>query len=229
MNLKSHRITVGVLALVAGLLVSATWAGWPHHRTHPTLMRGIPNRDYDYPQYSQPQLTLSRPAVPLAPVPTPADSAANTATGTTPTPTPAAKLPQRKLFQLDTPRVRIDHCEVSRFSLVIDENGNWLLNASAEQGVTEEPAVGDVTAERELAVLPQRNEFRLCVRGYPATSAVGDPELEALGRPVLFELPVQTIWVQKSKTRFVRVAGQSMEAKRYFPLIDRVELEFSYR
>lgn len=236
MKYRLHRIEIGVLTLLVGVSVSVAWAGWPHHRMRPTPQHGIPDRDYDYPQFSDPARVLSRPAVPLVLDSTPekiiegvtdAKAAESPNARTAPISTP--KPFQRKLFQLDKPRVRIDHCEVSRFSLVIDQNGHWLLTAMGEQGVEEEPAAGDQMAERQLAVLPLRNQFRLCVRGYPATTAVGDAELEALGRPVLFQLPAQTFWVQREKTQPVRASGISKDVENAFPLIERIELEFAYR
>ena len=75
----------------------------------------------------------------------------------------------------------------------------------------------------------KRNQFFVKVRcygGYPVREAL--PAL-APGKPVLFELPTAIFWVQRGYPYDFWAKQPLRAVAQYFDLIDRVEVEFSYR
>ncbi len=51
---------------------------------------------------------------------------------------------------------------------------------------------------------------------------------ETTGKPVLFELGPDRFWVQRGQPKDLWLRGTDKAVKRYFDLIDRVEIEFYY-
>jgi hypothetical protein len=86
--------------------------------------------------------------------------------------------------------------------------------------------------EAKYTAFLKRNLFVIRVRG------LGDfreplpvpPAPPSLGKPVLFSLPVIEFWVQNGVPYpLVRTSGPNGDVRQFFDMIDRVEVEFSYR
>ncbi len=205
---------------VAGAASADLWR--PHTRPRP--LKGIPVRDYQ----SQPSsakaetrsligLLLHRIDEPVVPVKI------------------DGKLPARiRYFQLDRPKLVIDHCSIARVVLQIDETGNYKLNLRAEQnanfgkkdenGLPLSPKESDKFTEYLL-----RNQFFVRVRGLGLNPrAVEFPDLKP-GAPVMFQIPQSAFWVQRAQPYHFERAGQQEDVRRYFDAVEVIEVEFWYR
>jgi hypothetical protein len=151
-----------------------------------------------------------------------------------------------KFFQMSQSGVAIDHCSLSQMSLTLHESGFWTLSLRAHQnpwmtGPLHEVSgpgqlIGAVNAWQGTAPrLPmetdslKRNQFFVKVRCYTGYGVRDTLPAVGPGKPVLFELPTAIFWVQRGYP-YDFWAKQPMPAvAQYFDLIDRVEVEFSYR
>jgi hypothetical protein len=226
---RNWLLVIGSLALAGSV-----GAGVTHHKMRPEYLPGLPNNEYVYGNVPQQTTIFTLDAIPL-PRTQPSDPGA------------IGTVRERvKFFQLPVTQVQLDHCYLSRVALALHENGTWTLSMRADQnpwmtGVKNEvstpvqlpgavsslrPPIPTLTKETNSL---KRNQFFIKVRcygGYPVYEAL--PAL-APGKPVLFELPTAIFWVQRGYP-YDFWAKQALPAVgQYFDVIDRVEVEFSYR
>lgn len=219
---------------LAGLVVFAAaataWGGWLCTKAREEC--GIPS-GYNYGAVAArpPARTASTVALPVRPDPLPA------ASGTVGGPL-AAERGAVKAFQPKPSALQIDHCAVSRLAVVIDRKGLCRISLQAEQNTPATIAEQDRRAR--LAGVAQggallqtshikRNEFHIAVRGYGVPATVADPNLEPLGKPVLFRVEIAPFWVQNGESRDVVTQVESKSIQEYFDQINHVEVDFWYR
>jgi hypothetical protein len=164
--------------------------------------------------------------------------------------------PRTKVFQFIPTSMQIDHCSISRMALYIQDNGLWRLTLQADQNPIVQTATALTTVQPSTANPPalltapirglpkvtwrdtsfiKRNLFVIRVRGLGSfQEPIPVPAAPAtIGKPVLFELAPIEFWVQNGVS-FPLVAQQDpslphADIKQFFDMIDRVEIEFSYR
>lgn len=131
-----------------------------------------------------------------------------------------------KLYQLEQAELAIDQCAISDVALQLDNTGHWVLSLRGDQNRRVEPPA-------EAVFNPwahiKRNEFVLQLRCLGAFRNEPQEVAPRAGRPVLAVIEVQPFWVENGQPRYLRIPGYQPEIATYFPLIDRVELEFFYR
>jgi hypothetical protein len=250
-----RRWLLSAATLGAGVATVAAAAGPGVRRYHvrPQVLRGLPPYDYQPPQpppVVAPVYALSEVAVPLGP-PTRPVSAPSLNAGSKATdamsiqiaaPTPADRL-RVKVYQFRAASLAIDHCVLSRMVLTTRADGLWRLTLRADQNYRDEP-ISDKTApnvQAPIRGLPnvrlkqtghlKRNLFIVHVRGLGLFSEplpVGATQ-PVLGKPVLFAFPEQAFWVQNGVPLPFTAQGFAPEVAEAFDLIDRAELEFTYR
>lgn len=220
-------------AVLTGLAVAAggpVAAELPRHRVKPCPLPGIPYLPYQ-PANAAPKPTLT--AVSLVRVP------ATPAAAVIPPGVPAvvpAVVAAPQVYQLREPRLQIDHCFLSRVAVTLHADGRYQVSFRADQN----PQPGDADVRSPLRpgevvnVPPQttqlrRNLFVLKVRGYGAFPTFDGRASLTPGQPVLAELPVEPFWVQQGQPYDGFVEGRSDAVRQFLPLIDRVEVEFTYR
>ena len=224
------RLLFGMVAVVG-----SAGAGVTYHRARPGCLPGLPCHEYVYGDISPPVSVFSLDPVML-------DRVQPTAPGV-----PSGVVRERvKFFQMPVTTVRLDHCSLSRVVLTLHESGHWTLSLRADQNPwmtgpghvvsTSVQLPGAVSALRPpIPNLPKetdglkRNQFLVKVRcygGYPVREAL--PAL-APGKPVLFELPTAIFWVQRGYPYDFWAKQPLPAVSQYFDLVDRVEVEFSYR
>lgn len=152
------------------------------------------------------------------------------------------------VFQFPQPRLRVDHCYLSRLAVVLSPDGGYTVGFRADQnpqpaddpraeplaplGLTdplsplqpgERPGVSRQTAQLT------RSRFVVRVRAV-GTAPLREP-LPGLGatKPVLAELPVPEFWVERGQPFSGFHRGVSRDVRDQFGRIDRVEVEFTYR
>lgn len=157
-------------------------------------------------------------------------------------------------FQLDKPALVLDHCSISRVAVMLQSDGSWRVSLRADQNpgstvgvaaagsattvpVAVTPALPVPPAQKQTSHL-KRNEFHVAVRGYGADKASESADLKAPGKPLLFHIDLQPFWVQNGVPRNMVWDGTSRnndgtsasnDIKRFFSLVDRVEIDLSYR
>src|SRR5262249_47803259 len=150
-----------------------------------------------------------------------------------------------KLFQLSKPTVALDHCSLSRVALTLHETGEWSLSLRADQNPWMTGPMREVSNPKQLqgvsalrSTAPnlaketdslKRNQFFVKVRCYGSFKLKEELTATSPGKPVLVELPTAMFWVQRGYPYDLMEKKQMREIARYFDLIDRVEVEFSYR
>jgi hypothetical protein len=230
--------------LLAGTALLATTGAWvSYHRTRTDCCPGLPCYDYQHDGFGGSKSVQSQIAVLI-----------EQRLEVNPAAPPAGKtsLPPRvlrdriKYYQLPQSKMQIDHCSLSRVALTLHENGYWTLSLGADQnpwmtGQRQEassPTQTRGTVNSVRAPIPpltkqtndlKRNLFRVkirCYGGYPLQE--NRPELSG-GKPVLFELEPDPFWVQRGIPYDYWKSGATVAAQRFFDVIDRVEVEFSYR
>jgi hypothetical protein len=222
--------------ILTGAAVLANLGAGPvvtYHRTKVRPLPGLPVHEYVYGGISTTTSAHSLTAL-LIEERLPVDGAARPG---------RAKV---KVFQLARRTMQLDHCSLSRVALVLEENGDWTLSLRADQnpwmtGPDREVSTptqlrGPVSAleppipERRLHTEGlKRNQFFVKVRFYGAYPVREEVPGLAPGKPVLFELPTAAFWVQRGYPYNFWARGNLFLASRHFDLIDRVEVEFSYR
>lgn len=214
------------LFTIGALVVAAA----PHyHRTRPAVSCALPNRLYQFKNFSQPVRSLSAPATLIA-----------IATATPPVTALDQSLAARDLqmrrtiksFQfVENATLQIDHCSLSRMSVLLHASGDWSVSLRAEQNSLMPPSspvdVSTNEKARKFTDHLQRNEFHIQVRCY-AGHGPGDVD-GLLGKPIVIPLNVAPFWVQKQRPYPLFATGNDRRIEDYFDLIDRVEIEFVYR
>jgi hypothetical protein len=234
------------ILLIAALTVggAATGDGVRRYHARPQQRCGIPAAPYQPPQpppVVAPVLAISQVGH-LITLPPPAQTD-DTAMSLKIAGRPAIVPPRVKLYQFTPTVLQIDHCSISRIAMTIDENGHWRLNLRADQNpYAENPgAVVTVPAKVPRRIQPalplkqtthlKRNLFVIQVRGLGASSEplATPPSPSALGKPVLLSIGPIEFLVQRSVPYAAVFEDVNRDAAIFFDLIDRVEIEFSYR
>lgn len=129
------------------------------------------------------------------------------------------------LFQLKESRLRINHCELSRVALLLDDQGRWLFSARGDQNLVhpDDPA----TYRPRLHL--RRNEFVVYLRCYGGFGNTRQALEQEAGQPMLAELGPFEFWVENGQPRYFRDEGCCRALQDRLPLIDRLEIEFFYR
>jgi hypothetical protein len=214
----------GMILLASGLIAAAAAAHY--HCSRPRLPCFLPRRDYQYRRFSQSVRALSATPVVLR------EPAADAG----PAPSGAVRFSPRrgvKSFQfVDRPVLRIDHCYLSKMSVLLHETGEWTLSLQADQNPLQSPAEVDrkVTTREEGQKFTdhlRRNQFFVQLRCYgrygPST------ENDLLGRPVIIPVHIEPFWVQNARPYAFFKTGCEPRIAEFYAEIDRVEIEFWYR
>jgi hypothetical protein len=132
-----------------------------------------------------------------------------------------------RYFQLDRPSLSIDHCSISQVVLQIHDNGFWVLSLKADQNPEgiEQP----VTPQGNYTAHLKRNQFVIKLRCLGAFEDEPVAEESGPGRPVLFELGPVDFWVQRGQPYTFWKQGQFHGNANLPEMVDRVEIEFTYR
>ncbi|MCI0703128.1 MAG: hypothetical protein L0241_18780 [Planctomycetia bacterium] len=215
-------IRVGaIVMMVAGLCVSVSQAEWPRHTARPKARCGIPGYDY--------RLTSTTPA------PT-ATAVSLTKVNVTPAAVPGQPArPITLMYQLVESRIQVDHCFLSRVAVALHEDGSYQISFRADQNPQPGNDLRSPLKPGEKLNIPlqtshlKRNLFVVKVRGFAASPVRPEQPNLALGAPVVVEFPVQEFWVQNGEPVSKSINGYSAAVQKYFPLIDRIEVEFTYR
>ena len=209
-------VAVGITATV-----SVGRAEFPRHVAKPKPLPGVPGYDYRSGNLlpAATATTISLPRVPVTPAPLPGQAAR----------------PATYVYQMGETRLQVDHCFLSRAAVALHENGEYQISFRGDQN----PRPGaDIRAplkegERLDTTLQTsqllRNTFVVKVRGY--TGMAGDaarPNL-LVGAPAVVEFPVMEFMVQRGEPASKAYSGKSAAVEKYFPLIDRIEVEFTYK
>jgi hypothetical protein len=217
-------VTAGVLVVVTAISVAA-WgrAELPRHHARPRALPGIPN--YDYRMSVNPPPTVTAMSLPKVAVESPAPG--------------ARPRPKAYAFQFAEPRLQADHCFLSRVAVALHEDGDYQITFRADQNP--QPQAVGVAGDIRSPLRPgeviettlqtsqlKRNLFVVRVRGYAAPQRDGKANLVPAA-PALVEFPVEPFWVQKGEPYTGNVCGNSWAVRKYFHLIERVEVEFTYR
>lgn len=208
-----------VLAATAGVLVAACAAGGelPRHVARPKAVSGVPMYDY---RTTNPRLTPTTGAVSLERV------------AVTP---PGGTAPTMQMYQLAEARLQADHCFLSRVAVALHPDGSYQISYRADQNPQPgaDPRSPLKPGERLDTTLQttqfQRNLFVVKVRAYGAAPTRPNPPNLVPGGPVLVEFPAEVFWVQKGEPASKTLTGNLAAVKAYYPLIDRIEVEFTYK
>lgn len=137
-------------------------------------------------------------------------------------------------FQLFDQVLKVDHCSVSGVSVTFYPEGRFAIRFRADQNpLPSDPLTPTLRAATNAAttnldpVQFKRNKFSITVRGY-AADPLGEGKVGAT-KAVLVELPVEPFWVERGKPLNGFVEGTSESVRRNYKLIDRVDLDFTYR
>lgn len=238
MSRRSRRwCLAAALAALGGL-------GATYHKTRPLLLPGLPDHAYVHGTISTQDRARSTTGIlieqrqPFSPG-TPAVGGR--------APAPGEVVRERiKVFQLDRERLQVDHCSVSGLAVILHESGYWTMSLRADQNAWMTDHQRDVSTDLHLRgpatglrpPIPdlsletnglKRNQFFLKVRccgAFPMTEPVGTT---APGKPVLFALPTAMFWVQRGYPVDLWDRKPLRDVRQYFDLVDRVEVDFSYR
>ena len=203
-----------LIGLMVPVVAGVALAGWTRHCTRPRLETGIPIRDYQYRSRSASVMALSKTAIPL-------EREADARRGLQPK--------EIQLFQWDRPSLQIDHCSISRVALQLHDDGSWVLSLRADQNrEPEEPGTPEERESRFQTLHLKRNQFVVKLRCYGAYRLEEPRADETTGKPVLFELGPKRFWVQRAQPKDFWFRGNDDDVRRYFDLVDRVEIELFY-
>jgi hypothetical protein len=221
------------------LLLAATMTaplGVSYHVTCPPCACGLPTYDYQSLTTSRLVQAVSMPMVEIRLEQRTRFSPGLPPDGLT-TAAPLVLRERVRYFQLEQSQLKVDHCSLPRFVLVLHEDGYWTLSLRADQNPeTEGQPFNAVTAPgvplsdtiKQTTQL-KRNLFSvrvLCHTGFPLDENL--PQT-GTGKPVLFEVRPEPFWVQRGQPRDVWIKQAQEDVSKYFDLIDRVQVEFSYR
>jgi len=220
---------------ITGLAMSGMGSGIFKQHTKPRLLPGVPARDYQ--QGGAVPTTEARSTKAVLVLGRPNMEAPDGPPGWKIVPPPIVRS-RVKYFQLDQAALQIDHCFVSRFALVLREDGVWSINCRADQSPLKKDGVDDVGMLRDQASVrgPQplftdhlkRNLFMLRVRCL-GTYVDGKMLNNVQGQPLLLRFDPEPFWVQRQQPYDFFCTGRTNDVSRYFDLIEQAEVEFSYR
>lgn len=211
-----QRVLIGALVLHTG---SETSRCEHRHVTRPQCRCGIPYRNYQYKTEAPPVKAVSAVAMPIV---------AQGPNGPIVT--------DIKVFQVLQPQMTNGHCSISRVTARMHPDGRWSLSLRASQSAIEEEERNSSQPQFFTgAVRPApytdhllRNQFCIKIRGYANAVAPTTDENVAAGPPVMLELEAPKFWVQRGQTREWVCEGSSPAVQEFLPLIDRIQVEFSY-
>lgn len=227
--MKPRKILPAAAGVAAALCALAPVS---YHRMRPGYTPGLPAYEYTYGTVSAAVSVFSLDPLPLARV----DAA----------PGLLVRRDRLKVFQLSRPEVKLDHCSLSRVAVTLQENGEWILSLRADQNAwmtgpqhevsTPTHLAGAVSARRPpIPNLPleteglKRNQFIVKVRCYGAFKIFEKQPAANPGKPVLFELPTALFWVQRGVPYDLYLRQSLPAVAQFYDVVDRVEVEFSYR
>lgn len=154
-----------------------------------------------------------------------------TTTTTTPVLSPSTSA---ATFTLLDQVIRVDHCTVSKVSVTLYPDGKYVLAFRADQNP---PAADPLTPALkargtgiDTGLDPaqfRRNKFYLTVRGY-AADPLGERGTRGTKAAVL-DLPVEPFWVNRGEAYHGLVEGTSEAVRRNYKLVERVDVDFTYR
>jgi hypothetical protein len=141
---------------------------------------------------------------------------------------------QAAVFTLLDEVIRVDHCTLSKVSVAIYPDGKYLVSFRADQNPLPADPLTPTLRTRGTAIDTgteagqfRRNRFYVTVRGY-AADPLGERTVGATKAAVL-ELPLDPFWVNRGETYSGKAEGTSEAVKRNFKLIDRVDVDLTYR
>lgn len=156
---------------------------------------------------------------------------------------PAERLPgataeaieDTQVFQFLDPVMRVDHCYLSRMAVALSADGTYRISFRADQNPQPGPDVmsplvpGDpLPAGLQTAHL-RRNLFVVTFRGYGNYSADPARPAQSASKPVVLEFPIEPFFVERGRPFSGLVEGRSEAVRRAFPLVNRFEVDFTYR
>lgn len=210
--------------VAAGVTLSVIALGraeFPRHVAKPKCLPGIPGYDYR-PSEVRPAATATAISLPRVPA-TPA---------TLPGQPPRV---QSAVYQMGQARLQVDHCFLSRAAVALHESGEYQISFRADQNPQ---PVADLRSplkegERLETTLQttqlKRNTFVVKVRGYAGIGTdTARPNL-LVSAPAVVEFPPMEFVVQRGEPASKAYSGTSAAVAKYFPLIDRIEVEFTYK
>lgn len=159
-----------------------------------------------------------------------------TTTTTTPGGTAVVLPSTAATFQLKDQVIRVDHCTLSEVSVTLYPDGKYVVGFRADQNpLASDPRTPALTtAARGLTadtgIEPgqfRRNKFYVTVRGY-AADPLGEGRAGGSKAAVL-DLPLDPFWVNRGESYRGLVDGTSEAVRRNYTLVDRVEVDFTYR
>ena len=161
-------------------------------------------------------------------------------TTTTTTTTPGGTAPvlpgTAATFQLRDQVIRVDHCTLSEVSVTLYPDGKYVVGFRADQNpLASDPRTPALTtAARGLTadtgIEPgqfRRNKFYVTVRGY-AADPLGEGRAGG-SKAVVLDLPLDPFWVNRGESYRGLADGTSEAVRRNYTLVDRVEVDFTYR
>ncbi len=213
---------------VACLCVGIAGPEWPTRLTCPRPSCSIPSYDYRI----SPQAASFVTATGFSSLPV--------------TPTGLATTDKRvsaKYFNITQTELKIDHCSISKISVVVFDDGKFVLSFRADQNaqfaaLPQQGAGGrivglkgdvPISGAKELTLQTgqfKRNEFTVRARFLGATST---DAVRKVGGAVLAEIRPPEFMVQRSEGLDYYRIEQSPLLKDFHHLLDRVEIDFSYR
>jgi hypothetical protein len=128
-----------------------------------------------------------------------------------------------QLFQLETARLQIDHCQISGVALQLFTNGDWVLSLRADQNRRDE--INGFSPTMHI----KRNQFFVRLRCLGQFAEAAGENSRDTGKPVLAVIQPNAFWGENGQPRYLREEGNQKEIAKHLELIDRVEVEFFYR
>ena len=194
-------------------------SGARHHVMRPRVACGLPDRNYEFRNFSLPVTALSFGAPPVAVL----GSSIAIETAAVPA----------KLFQFREASLRSEHCSISQMAVRLHSNGNWAISLRADQNPrTIEPVevMTPAMTKEDPRLFTEhflRNQFFVRVRCYAQHGPGVDEGL--LGKPVMVQLEAPPFWVQRGVPYPLLATGWDGAVEKYYNQIDRVAIEFFYR
>lgn len=136
-------------------------------------------------------------------------------------------------FSLLDQVIRVDHCTLSKVSVALYPDGKFVVAFRADQNpqpadplaASLRSSVGVDTGLDQVQF--RRNKFFVTVRGY-AADPLGERGIGATKAAVL-ELPVEPFWVNRGEPYSATVEGMSEAVRRSYTVVERVDVDFTYR
>ncbi len=195
--------------VVLGLVTSVALGGG-------LLRRSVPRKYCYLPCYEYRPVRLSNPATEV--------SFTILTTGPGSTFTVDGMTIRTRDFQMNATALRNDHTRVERFVMTIQDDGRWTIRLDASQNP-------DYVGEQRRPEFERfvHNTLYLKVRGVGTYNANGSPGGTPLAKPDYFEIELDPILLEKRQSRVIHLRGVNHDIRRYFELINQVEMDLSYR